>query len=170
MRRADLWGTRAEKYEWLAAHDITDTKWEDVTPRQAPWFFIKQDADRLAEYQQGWSVADIFRPNGDPAPGVVTTHDEFAISWTKEEAIAKVDRLLATATEAEARQLFTLCSQKQWSYDRAKSELADGAWRSKVTPILYRPFDVRWTIWDSNVAVHRRERAMRHMPKEAILP
>lgn len=163
VRRADLWGTRAEKYEWLATHDMTDTPWEDVTPRQAPWFFVKQDADRLAEYQQGWSVADIFRPNGDPAPGVVTTHDEFAISWTREEAIAKVDRLLATDTEAEARQLFTLCSQSQWSYERAKRELADGAWRSKVTPILYRPFDKRWTIWDSNVAVHRRERVFDHL-------
>jgi predicted helicase len=158
VRRADLWGTRAHKYEWLAAHDVTDTAWESVTPGQAPWLFVKQDADRLTEYQQGWSVADIFRPNGDPAPGVVTTHDEFAISWTKEEAVEKVDRLLATSTEADARQLFTLCSQKQWNYERAKHELADGLWRSKVTPILYRPFDTRWTVWDSNVAVHRRER------------
>jgi predicted helicase len=132
-------------------------------PTKRPIVCLGQDADRLAEYQQGWSVVDIFRPNGDPAPGVVTTHDEFAISWTKEEAIAKVDRLLATNTEAEARQLFTLCSQNQWSYARAKRELADGAWRSKVTPILYRPFDTRWTIWDSNVAVHRRERANNHL-------
>ncbi|HUZ95242.1 MAG TPA: type ISP restriction/modification enzyme, partial [Edaphobacter sp.] len=163
VRRADLWGTRAEKYEWLATHDVTGTPWEDVTPRQAPWFFVKQDADRLIEYEHGWSVADIFRPNGDPAPGVVTTHDEFAISWTREEAIAKVDRLLATDSEAEARQLFRLCSQNQWSYGRAKRELADGAWRLKVTPILYRPFDNRWTIWDSNVAVHRRERVNAHM-------
>ena len=163
VRRADLWGTRTEKYEWLTAHDVDNTPWEDVTPRQAPWFFIKQDAELFAEYQNCWSVADIFRPNGDPAPGIVTTHDEFAISWTREEAIAKVDRFLATDTEAEARQLFTLCSQNQWAYERAKRELADGVWRSKVTPVLYRPFDIRWTIWDSNVAVHRRERAMQHM-------
>ena len=93
----------------------------------------------------------------------MTTHDEFAISWTREDAISKVDRLLATETEAEARQLFRLCSQSQWSYERAKRELADGAWRSKATPILYRPFDTRWTIWDSNVAVHRRERVFDHL-------
>jgi predicted helicase len=29
--------------------------------------------------------------------------------------------------------------------------------------LLYRPFDKRWTVWDRNVAVHRRERVMRHM-------
>ena len=66
VRRADLWGTRPEKYEWLASHDVTSTPWEDVTPRQPPWFFIKQDAARFAEYQEGWSVADIFRPRASP--------------------------------------------------------------------------------------------------------
>jgi hypothetical protein len=29
--------------------------------------------------------------------------------------------------------------------------------------VLYRPFDLRWTVFDSNVAVHRRLRVMRHM-------
>ena len=39
VQRADLWGTRSEKYDWLASHDVSDTPWEDVTPQQAPWFF-----------------------------------------------------------------------------------------------------------------------------------
>jgi hypothetical protein len=115
------------------------------------------------EYERGWSLRDIFAPNGDPAPGIVTTHDEFAISWTAEEAAQKVERLLATSTEAEARELFTLCSQDQWRYERAKKELADGEWRKRIVPILYRPFDVRWTVYDRNVAVHRRERASDNM-------
>jgi predicted helicase len=142
VRRADLWGTRGEKYDWLATNDVTSTKWEDVTPRQAPWFFLKQDEDRLAEYRAGWSVADIFNPNGDPAPGVVTTHDEFAISWTREEAIEKVERLLATTTEAEARELFTLCSQNQWSYADAKKRagrwsLAGESHADPLSPLRY---------------------------------
>jgi len=41
--------------------------------------------------------------------------------------------------------------------------LATGEWESRVEPILYRPFDARWTVYDSNVAVHRRERVMNHM-------
>ncbi|NYS26904.1 hypothetical protein HUK65_18275 [Rhodobacteraceae bacterium 2376] len=32
-----------------------------------------------------------------------------------------------------------------------------------MTPIVYRPFDTRYTVYDSNVAVHRRERATRHL-------
>jgi predicted helicase len=156
VKRADLWGTRSAKYGWLSANNIGSTPWEDVTPTTAPWLFVKQDAGLRAEYESGWSIADIFKPNGDPAPGIVTTHDEFAISWTREEALDKVERLLATSSEIDARQLFTLCSQSQWNYARAKKELADGAWRQQAIPLLYRPFDVRWTIWNSNVSVHRR--------------
>jgi predicted helicase len=163
VQRADIWGLRTEKYDWLSANSVSTTGWEDVTPTAAPWLFVKQDAGLLAEYEQGWSVADIFKEDGDPAPGVVTTHDEFAISWSREEAVNKVERLLATVSESEARQSFTLCSQSQWNYARAKKELADGAWRHNVIPLLYRPFDVRWTVWDSNVCVHRRERVMRHL-------
>jgi hypothetical protein len=155
---ADLYGTRAVKYATLDGESVANTAWTELTPVAPAYLFVPQDADLLAEYESGWSVRDIFSPNGDPAPGIVTTHDQFAISWTPEEAIEKVERLLATQTEAEARGLFKLCSQDQWQYARAKRDLADGTWRGKIVPILYRPFDVRWTIYDRNVAVHRRER------------
>ena len=38
-----------------------------------------------------------------------------------------------------------------------------GEWVKEVRGILYRPFDIRWTVYNSNVAVHRLERVMRHM-------
>lgn len=160
---ADLYGLRSEKYQALEMGDIVRTQWQELAPAEPANLFVAQDGDLLAEYEQGWSLRDIFAPNGAPAPGIVTTHDEFAISWTAAEAAEKVERLLATQTEAEARELFKLCSQDQWRYDRAKRELADGNWRERIVPILYRPFDVRWTVYDRNVAVHRRERASDNM-------
>ena len=79
------------------------------------------------------------------------------------ESKSKVERLLATKDEAAARQLFRLCSQDQWSYERAKEELPKLDLDGAMTELAYRPFDDRWTIWDRNVAVHRRERVMQHM-------
>lgn len=160
---ADAFGLRREKYSLLDRSDLCDTEWREVRPAAPTYLFLAQDADLLKEYEAGWSLRDVFSPNGDPAPGIVTTHDEFAISWSAEEAADKVERLLATATEAEAREQFKLCSTTQWNYARAKTELADNAWRERLVPILYRPFDVRWTVYDRNVAVHRRERLSEHM-------
>lgn len=166
--RADLYGNRKEKYDALDSIDVQSTRWQALAPQAPAWLFVGQDAELLQEYERGWSVRDIFSPNGDPAPGIVTTHDEFAISWSRDESIKKVESLLATASEEEARDLFRLCSQNQWKYHRAKQELADGQWQEKVIPILYRPFDIRWTVYDKNVAVHLRSRASANMLNENL--
>ncbi len=160
---ADLWGKRFSKYEALSASTTKSLDWTAVTPVEPDWLFKPQDVGLAKAYRNLTAIRDIFSPMGDPAPGVVTTHDEFAISFTSREAKCKVRDLVATATEEDARRKFRLCSQEQWNYGRAKRELADINLDSHLVPLLYRPFDKRWTVWDRNVAVHRRERVMRHM-------
>ena len=159
----ELWGDRDTKYRQLWDGTVPALIATDVSPQAAPWRFKPTDKVLEAAYLAGFSVADLFSPNGRPAPGIVTTHDEFAISWSAVEAAEKVELLLATATEADARQLFRLCSQSQWNYAAAKVALADGAWRQAITPIAYRPFDTRFTVYNSHVAVHRRNRVMSHI-------
>ncbi len=168
VSHADLWGERETgpgggKYGWLAANDIETTEWTELTPKPPLYLFVPRDETLFDEYEAAWPIPVIFAPNGDPAPGIVTTHDQFAISWTREEAASKVERLLTTKSEEEARGIWRLCSQNQWQYDRAKQELTDDSWREQIEPILYRPFDMRTTVFNRNVAVHRRERVMRHM-------
>lgn len=158
----ELWGTREAKYQTLWEGKPAELSKQDVSPDAAPWRFKPSDKVLEAAYQAGFAVVDLFSPNGRPAPGIVTTQDEFAISWTAAEAVEKVERLLSTKNEAEARQHFRLCSQSQWNYDAAKIALADGTWRSSVTPIAYRPFDTRFTVYNSHIAVHRRDRVMFH--------
>ena len=165
---ADLWGERAAgtnggKYGWLASNNLGSTDWNELVPRAPHYLFVPRDEKLSDEYEAAWSVPAIFAPNGDPAPGIVTTHDQFAISWNAEEARSKVKRLLATDSEAEAREIWRLCSQNQWQYQRAKEELAHGEWLGRVEDVHYRPFDIRATVFDRNVAVHRRERVMLHM-------
>ena len=165
---SDLWGEREKgpeggKYGWLSSNHIGTTKWKQLSPKQPQYFFIPRDETYSEEYEAGWSIAKIFAPSGDPAPGIVTTHDQFAISWDHDEAVSKVERFLATTSEADARTIWRLCTQSQWDYKRAKKDLSNNSWRDLVKPILYRLFDVRSTVYDRNVAVHRRERVMRHM-------
>ena len=167
---ADLWGKRdagAEggKYGWLSANNIetATVNGVNISPRAPQHLFVPRDEALIEEYEAAWPLPKIFSPNGDPAPGIVTTHDQFAVSWTRQEAESKVERLLSTISEYEARQIWRLCSQNQWQYDRAKRELSDGTWRERIETVLYRPFDLRVTVFDRNVAVHRRERVMRHM-------
>jgi predicted helicase len=120
---SDLWGKRQSKYEAAAEATKASIAWTHLAPDAPDWMFKPQDADLGRQYRKFWSVPAVFAPMGDPAPGIVTTHDEFAISFTAAEAQAKVHALLSTASEREARSLFRLCSQNQWSYETAKAEL-----------------------------------------------
>lgn len=159
----DLWGPREGKYVVLSERDVESLQWKELSPTEPFYLFVPQDESLRLEYEKFWALPVAMNRNGDPAPGIVTTHDEFAVSWSREEAEEKVERFLKTGSEEEARKLWRLCSQSQWNYDRAKQALSDGKWRKHVVPVLYRPFDIRWTVYDPNVAVHRRERVMRHM-------
>ena len=159
----DLWGTREEKYEFLQTGTLAETAFETVSAASSPWRFKPFDKNLEAPYMAGFSVADLFSENGRPAPGMITTHDEFAISWSADEAIEKVDKFLATQIESDARAQFKLCSQPQWNYAAAQAGLADRSWLNNVSPVAYRPFDSRFTVLNSHIVVHRRERVMRHM-------
>jgi predicted helicase len=163
VMHAELWGSRAAKNTALEAMTISASDFMDVTPDRAPWPFKAQDWALKEKYEEFPGIADWFSPNGRPAPGIVTTQDQFAISWSETEAIRKVERFLKTSSESEARTIWRLCSQDQWDYERAMIGLSDGAWRKRVVRIAYRPFDPRFTVYDSNVAVHRRERVSGHM-------
>ena len=160
---SDLWGKRLAKYEACANATKLSIIWNHLEPSAPDWVFKPQDADLARHYRKFWSIPTIFAPLGDPAPGIVTTQDEFAISYSAVEAQSKVRTLLATASEQDARRLFRLCSQDQWQYSRAKADLPNTDLQKLSVRVTYRPFDDRWTIWDRNVAVHRRERVMRHM-------
>lgn len=159
---AEYWGTRRSKYDRLWVDTLEELETTDVSANPTPWRFKPRDKVKEVAYLAGFAVADLFSVNGRPAPGIVTTQDEFAISWTADEAAAKVMQLLASETKAEADKLFRLCSTSQWNYAAAKKALAAGKWRDEITAISYRPLDDRFTIYNPHVAVHRRDRVMRH--------
>lgn len=163
VERSDLLGTVAVKYSALIANNVQHLPCVRFHPLPPELIFDSLDDDRKREYDSFASVPNIMDRNGDPAPGIVTTHDEFAVSFSRHEQIDKVEALLATRTEAEARQMFTLCSQNQWIYGDAKRVLRAEDWKKALVPILYRPFDRRWTVYSRYVAVHRRKRVSRHI-------
>lgn len=160
---ADLWGKRIAKYVATAGSDLTSIEWSALTPAKPDWLFVPRDEELQREYADGWFAPSIFAPMGDPAPGFATQHDDFAISFSKNEAVQKVRHFLAQPDEMAARREFKLCAQDQWRYDRAVTELPTLDLDTLATRVTYRPYDDRWTIWDRNVATHRRTRISNHL-------
>lgn len=154
--RADLWGSRPGKLQWLAEHDLETTEWAAVEPAGPAFLFAPRDAALEAEYSQGMPLTDIFV---ERSVGIVTGRDAFVIDTDPAELRRRIRRLRETGDSPEAPKETTA-----WTLSGALKVLRkDWTWEQRFHPLLYRPFDRR-TIFYADYLVERpRERVMRHM-------
>jgi hypothetical protein len=141
--RADLLGTREEKYAFLLEHSWSDTGWIEFTSTAPHYLFAPTDADLMAEYS-----AFVPLPEAMPvhSNGIVTARDHLCISWTASEVWSKVSDLVGLDPEV-ARDKYALGDDAlDWQVALAQDDLRrDGPKKASVIPILYRPYDVRAT-------------------------
>ncbi len=142
---ADLWGLRDGKYEALAEMELGTVPWQELQPTPPFYLFVPQAVDLLAEYERGWSVNAIFPVN---SVGIVTARDHLTIRWSSAEVWETV-KDFAGLPEEEAREKYRLGDDVQdWKVSLAQADLRkSGPDHKKVVPVLYRPFDVRFTYY-----------------------
>jgi len=161
---AELYGRRKEKEEWLFANSLKTTEWKTLSPSSPHYLFIPQDETLRAEYEKGLKINEIFPVN---SVGVVTARDGLTIAFTKEELIERVSDFLKLSPE-EAREKYDLGEDvRDWKVEWAQKDLKGRTnWVNDIVPILYRPFDVRWTIYTGNsrgFLCYPRAEVMKHM-------
>nr|WP_287269167.1 type ISP restriction/modification enzyme [Thermogemmatispora sp.] len=174
---ADLWGPReiyeqqgeerrlvGGKYAWLAEHDVKTTQWEELAPCSPLYLFVPQRQDLSQEYAQGVSLPTLFPVN---SVGIVTARDALTIHWTREEAWQTVQTFVALPPE-EARSRYQLGPDAgDWQVEAAQRDLKQsGPSPEYLVPLLYRPFDLRFTYYTGRSrGFHCRARGevMRHM-------
>jgi predicted helicase len=161
MMHGDLWGTRKSKYEALWEVGPEKKRFNTISPYEPRYLFYPFDRESYGDYATFCYLTDLFSPNGRPAPGMVTTHDQFAVAFTERNILENVEKLLSTENETAARKLFKLCSTDQWNYEKSKIRLGHMTWRELVQKFTYRPFDERFTVYEPSVAVHLRDRMTR---------
>lgn len=142
---ADLWGTRAGKYQTLAELEVGNTSWREIQPDTPLYLFAPQDTTLRAEYDQGWPVHAIFPLN---SVGIVTARDSLTIHWTRQEVMQTMKDFAALDPEM-AREKYHLGKDvRDWKVELAQKDLrASGLKEQWITPVLYRPFDVRFTYY-----------------------
>jgi len=142
---ADLWGTREEKNKSLAEMEVVTTPWQELQPHSPFYLFVPQDTDLRAEYDRGWPVPEIFPVN---SVGIVTARDNLTIHWTPQEVMDTVKDFAGLDPET-ARDNYHLGKDvRDWKVELAQKDLrTSGLKEQMVKPMLYRPFDVRFTYY-----------------------
>jgi len=166
---ADLWGTREYKYHWLDRHTIDNVEWQEIKPTSPFYFFVPRDTALEEEYNKFWKITDIFPVN---SVGIVTARDHFTIKWTPEEVWRTITEFIQMDVE-EARRKFKLGKDvRDWKVAFAQKDLKEsGPDKNKIVPILYRPFDARYTYYTGKSRGFHcmpRPEVMKHLLKENL--
>ena len=146
-KHADVWGVReqaggAGKYDRLVASDAASTVWQALYPKPPQRLFVPRDDALHEEYEAGAPISDIFPVN---SVGIVTARDKLAIQWTAEDMERIAEDFAARGTEA-ARTFYDLGKDaRDWQVQLAQKDVRrrDG----RIIPVLYRPFDRRFTYY-----------------------
>ena len=169
VHHADLWGVRKAKYEALSASDITSTDWERLEPTSPNYLFKPWDNTLEEEYGQWRKIDEVIPLN---SVGITTARDSLTIHWAPRDAMRLVQDFVSLAPE-EARIRYNLGNDTQgWKVHQAQNDLINtGIKDVLIEPILYRPFDTRYTYYTgtSNGFISRPlYDVMRHMlPRDA---
>ena len=145
VHHAHLWGDREHKYAWLAEHAVTDPIWTTLAPQSPFHYFVPQDTDLWREYNQGWRLTAVIPVNN---VGIVTARDALTIHWRPDEIWETVEAFSRMPSE-EAREYYTLGPDaRDWQVALAQKDIkSSGPSKSNIVPLLYRPFDLRYTYY-----------------------
>jgi hypothetical protein len=162
---ADLYGLREDKYRWLETHDLASAGYQPIQPVSPYYFFIPRTTANLQAYSSWPSIPQMFPVN---SVGIVTARDNLTIRWTPDEMWTTV-LTFSQLQEDLAREAFQLGKDaRDWKVKLAQQDLRHdgGPHRDKIVPILYRPFDVRYTYYTGRSRGFHcgpRPEVMRHM-------
>lgn len=166
--RADLRGTRREKLDWLAEHDVETTGWTEIEPRAPHFLFQTMDRGVEARYRGFVPLPAIFPVR---SVGVITGRDHFALGRSWGELQARFARFAAAPPSDPVGDLWPgLRRTRTWDPQEAlRAVRDDDDWKSRIVPILYRPFDSRWIFYSDAVIERPRRAVMEHMLRVANL-
>jgi hypothetical protein len=158
---SEVWGLREKKYGWLLKNNIKTTKWKRLSPKSEFYLFVPREEKLLKVYERYPKITDIFPVN---SVGIVTARDNLTIKWRPEEVWQTVLNFSRLNSEL-ARSAYNLGEDvRDWKVDLAQKDLKEsGLDKKKIVPILYRPFDIRYTYYTG------KSRGFHCMPRPEVM-
>ncbi len=145
VHHAELWGRREAKAAALDRLSWSSVPWQALQPTAPGYLFVPADEALRSEYEQGLALPELF---GFHSVGLATARDHLAVQFTADELWDTVGEFAGLEVEA-ARTRFDLREDRRdWQVAAAQQDVRDsGPDRDRVVPLLYRPFDRRYTYY-----------------------
>lgn len=145
LAHLDLWGIRENKYDWLIKHSAVSSDASLLKPTTPNYLFTPLHNETDLQYASALSLPEIFPVH---SLGIATARDHLTVKWSPKQVWDTVIHFVSLKSE-KAREMFDLGPDaSDWKVELAQADLkVSGPSRHCVHPILYRPFDTRFTYY-----------------------
>ena len=151
----DLYGTRKEKLEYLATHKLGDIDFKELSLNSPLFTFRLRELELKEKYDEGFKVQDLMH---EFVQGFKTDKDNIAIQYKEDEIQEIVQSMLSDDQDEQLREKYAFKDNRDWHLDKArkflKSKKNDAP--KDITKVLYRPFDIRWTLFNKALVTYPR--------------
>ena len=159
----DLYGLRQNKYDFLDTATIDSVGYEEISPKAPMYFFVPKDFGLEEKYNKGFKVDELFKvcllgPNSH--------RDDFAISFTYEEAVAKLSDFNNKAiSDDKVVEKYHLKETGEWNVHDAREQVSGD---DVPVQCLYRVFDDRYMLYYSYIFDRPRHNLNTHLLKSNL--
>lgn len=151
----DVYGRRKEKLQFLSEHTLDNSGFTEITPL-SPYYIMRPRNNSLAEeYYSGFGLAELMKKN---VQGFKSDHDNFAIQFN-ENQVRKIGNefIDESYSDDELRSKYGIKDSRDWKLDKSRERLRTKAdWKDDITQVCYRPFDLRWTVFNKCLVTYPR--------------
>lgn len=159
----DLYGLRQNKYDFLDTATIDSVGYEEISPKAPMYFFVPKDFGLEEKYNIGFKVDELFKvcllgPNSH--------RDDFAISFTFEEAVTKLSDFNNKAiSDDKIIEKYHLKETGEWNVHDAREQ---GRGDDVPVQCVYRAFDDRYMLYYSYIFDRPRLNLNTHLLKSNL--
>ncbi|MCQ2760614.1 N-6 DNA methylase [Helicobacter pylori] len=161
----DVYGGRAEKYAFLAQHDLNSIEWLELAPREPFYLLLPQKTPLLEEYEQGFSVQEVFQVG---STGICSQRDHVVFHKNK-ESLLKLLKDFSTLEPSELRRVYNIKKDgRDWRLEYAIKDIKANAnnLEEYIVSCQYRPFDFYYTYYtgkSKSFIAYPRGEVFKHM-------
>jgi len=156
---SDLYGKREEKFRDLNKMDVRNVQWNELKYSEPYYFFVPKDFRLEEEYSKGFKVDELFTIGSS---GIESAKDSFIVKFSRED-ITELKDFINNNADKEIAEKYNIKIEKAIQVKNDSENILD-----ESTEILYRPFDIRYTLYSPNsqgVWWRPRYDVMQHMLK-----
>ncbi len=139
---AEIFGKREDKYDFLRNKPFLKVNWVDIDSNSPYFFFVPKKFDLEKKYENGFSLVELFE---NYSSGIETQKDSLVINFN-EKSLSAVIEDFKNLTEAQIKIKYKIEKEgRDWKIRTAQKDVLNNSW--KVVDFMYRPFDIRKTIY-----------------------